>query len=129
MLTPQDIATIQADMASIAGDAEQTVTYLRYASTTPGDKAAGIPESAVYDPPEGTPVGALVYPYEVRIADQPGGRLPTGETVFRIRQTLLTPRPQPEDRINWQGATWAPTAIDEVRLGATLAWTVRCRKA
>lgn len=129
MLTPQDLATIQADLGGLAVETERPIRFYRFTGRAPGDKAAGMPSQPVYDPTDGMPLTAVVYPVMVEQKDAPGGRIATGEVAFRLRRAICPDRPKPEDRIVWQGSWYVPGAIDEVWMGGGVAWTVKCRLA
>jgi hypothetical protein len=128
VLTDADRAfmTRMTDLA--APLAEDTIIYLRYAGIQTGDRAAGVPERPVYDPPNGTALSAVVNTADIANEDLTGGRVLIGDVVFQIRLSVLSDEPSRDDRIKWANGIYEPIRIQDARAGASLFWVVRCRR-
>lgn len=123
MLTPKDIATIQADMAGIAADVEVPIIYKVYLSTTPGNAALGIPAQDNYDEQESTATARELTTEEVATS---GGVFTLGDMEFGVRRGAVDRR----DQIVYGGATWAVKEIRPARLaGVVVKWSLRCKKS
>lgn len=125
LLNADDLTFMRRQIDVAAPAAEEPITFYRYASTDPGDRAAGTPDRPVYDPPSGTALTAVVNPVTVAAADQPGGRVTDGGVVFQIRVSLLADKPAANDRIVWASAWYKPMRITEAHLLGALFWVVR----
>lgn len=122
MLNADDLAAMQADLADLAGDAEQSITYRRYTGTSGGDAALGLPATDTYADETTT---ATVQPITAEVVQLSGGAYRLGDLEFGMRRTTAAP----QDRIVYDGATWEPVEMRPVILGGvTLRWRMVCRK-
>ena len=121
MLTPEDLATIQADLVSLAADAEQTITYKRYTGTTGGDPALGIAPTDSYTDEVTT---ARVREIDLEEAEKSGGKLVLGDVEFVVRRTSASYR----DRLVWNGYTYQPKQIAQIWLGGLLGYVIKAGK-
>lgn len=121
MLTPEDLATIQVDLAGLAADAEQAITYRVYAGIAGGDPVLGIPGSVSYADQAATVTARELTVEEVLLS---AGAYTIGDVEFGVRRASVDPR----DLIVYGGATWRPQEIRKTFLGGvTLVWRVRCK--
>lgn len=122
MLNELDLATMQADLAGLAGDAEQAITYRVYTSTTAGNATLGIPATDNYDDQATTATTRELTVEEIQLSN---GAYQVGDREFGVRRATVSNR----DLIVYGGATWEIREIRPVALGGTtLKYGLRCKK-
>lgn len=122
MLNAADIAAIQRDLAALASDAEQAITYRTYTGTTGGDPVMGIPAQDAYTDEVATATVRELTVEEVQLS---AGAYSIGDLEFGVRRNTATNR----DLIVYGGSTWRPLEIRRVMLGGqVLRWQLRCKR-
>jgi hypothetical protein len=117
------LATIQEDLAALAGDVERPITYRVYRDTTPGDPALGIKAVDHFDD---LTITATVRELTVEEVQTSNGVYTLGDLEFGVRRQTMGPR----DLIVYGGATWKITEPKRSQLaGVVLKWMLRCTKA
>lgn len=122
MLSAKDLQAIQTDLSSIAGDAEQSITYRRYIGSAGGDPVLGIPPT---DQTTDEATSAEVRELTIEEIQISAGVYKVGDLEFGVRRSAVDAR----DSVIYQGITWAPVEIRQVALGGTVfKWRLRCKR-
>jgi len=125
MLDSDDLDYIRECFDDVAIDAEETITYKRYVSTTSGDPVMGTPDTLVYSDLAITASARELTLEEIQVS---GGVYVLGDMQFAIRQTALSLPPAHADRIVYGGDSFKPKSINHSFLGGIVGWTIRAGK-
>ena len=122
MLTSEDVDYIRECLADVAGDVEAPITYRTFTGREAGDAALGVPDELTFEDEETTACVRELSLQQVALA---GGRYELGDIEATIRRGTA---PAYGDRLAWGGREFEVAEVREVRLGAVVAWRVRCKR-